>query len=154
MLSVLDDRGTDGATGVVDPEIGGDVAEEAPEVAAAMTARARFNIDGPSASGYCYSDGVRCCRIVRGMPKNSLSMRCFRHPACSFLLPLRLAPTDDELLEWLFEVEVPDRALSAAAHALEAQRLAALHIARANRWREPPPAAKANGRRGRGRGRV
>lgn len=100
--------------------------------------RERHGIVGPSPLGYL-SMGGRCfLRIQRGNPKSSLSVRCYKHPQCSFLLPLRVAPSDEELIQWSFEVAASEPGAPAA----EARALAAEHLRLASKWR-PPPRQKA-----------
>lgn len=53
---------------------------------------------GPSADGYVQHQGRTILRIIRGKPRGSLSVRCYLHPSCKFLLPLSRAPADSELL--------------------------------------------------------
>lgn len=86
---------------------------------------------GPSDLGYVSLDGRVVMRILRGNPKGSLSVRCYRHTSCSFLLSLRDAPSDTELVKWLFEVP-PAPAGSANE---QSKVLGRRHVGLADRWR-------------------
>lgn len=99
---------------------------------------------GPSPAGYVTLGERTVGRILRGNPKGSCSVRCYRHRGCSFLITLRDAPPDAALLAWLFEVPAagPD------ASSDESKALAAQHVALADRWRSKrrqKAVAKASG---------
>lgn len=89
---------------------------------------------GPSVSGYVSLDGRAIGRIIRGKPASSLSVRCYQHPKCSFLLPIRFDPGDPELLRWLIAVPPaqPD------ASPVERKALADQHVDMSKRWRQKP----------------
>lgn len=89
---------------------------------------------GPSPMGYVSFEGRSILRILRGNPKNSLSIKCYRHPGCTWLLPLRLAPPDADLIAWSFEVPPATPGMPPA----EAKELARRHIKLAERWRPAP----------------
>ena len=121
-----------GATRVV-PSVGISPPEEAGLAPPAQAAEALpEGIVGPSAMGYVLHDGKSVMRILRGNPKNSMSVKCYRHPSCSFLLPLRLAPSDEDLVRWLFAVP-EDKSASAEVR----KQLAGQHVALANKWKQP-----------------
>lgn len=95
---------------------------------------------GPYPSGRVYFRDIKSvASIIRGKPKNALSVRCGYHQKCTFLLPLRLAPSDDDLKRWL--LAVPPNLPSDT----EAQRLAKTqrHLALAKAWRDVPVAASS-----------
>ena len=73
-----------------------------------ISAAERYGLEGPSDKGYWRKDGRNILRIVRGQPKRSISVACYRHTSCTWVLPLRQAPSDDAIIDWLFSVEVPD----------------------------------------------
>lgn len=78
---------------------------------------------------YIYLDERSGGRLLRGSPKNSMTIRCYRHPSCQWLVNLRRAPTDDVFLrEWLFAVDT-------STDAVEQRALAIRHVAiTRNRW--------------------
>lgn len=100
----------------------------------------QFGVSGPSGMGYVCHDGKTVMRIQRGNPKGSLSVRCYRHTRCSFLLSLKDAPEDDELIRWCFAV----RAKGPGDDAAETAKLAQEHLRLVEKWRpsKKPPAAK------------
>jgi hypothetical protein len=97
---------------------------------------------GPTPMGYVNlsttSEGV--LRIQRGKPRGSLSVRCYRHPACSFLMPLWQAPTDADLIAWAFEVEKAPRGMRPE----DRKNLADRHMASARRFRVDPAASSGD----------
>ena len=99
--------------GGVEPEVAGEVppvepVAEAPPaeapVPAPPTPWAAHGLDDPTPQGYYYQNGRPAIRIIDGNPKNSVSVRCFKHTGCSFLLPLRIRPSDEALFAWWAEV--------------------------------------------------
>lgn len=64
-------------------------------------------LTGPTEMGYVYQEGRVIMRVQRGKPKNSLSVKCYKHSQCTFLLSLRCAPSDEELLQWSVAVPAP-----------------------------------------------
>lgn len=86
----------------------------------------------PSPMGYVYLGGRSIGRVIRGKPARSLSVRCYVHTSCSFLLPLRLAPSDSEICEWL----VAEPAAPPGATTAQRQAAAKRHIELAKRWRQ------------------
>lgn len=88
---------------------------------------------GPYPSGRVYLRDERTIgSIIRGKPKNSLAVACKFHPKCSFLLPLRCAPTDEALKEWFSEVPEVEKTDTPAEKARKAKQ----HMALAQRWRD------------------
>lgn len=77
-------------------------------------------------------------RVLRGNPKGSLSVRCYRHTGCSFLLSERLAPDDDDLISWAYDVPGNEPGMSTEERKALAQR----HKGLADKWR-PKKKAKA-----------
>lgn len=60
---------------------------------------------GPTtAMGYIYYKGRSHMRIIRGNPKYSVTISCYNHPSCSFVLSEKRCPSDEELKKWSFEV--------------------------------------------------
>lgn len=109
------------------------------ESIAAPTGETVGDLVGPSPAGFVSMHGRTVMRILRGNPRNSLSVRCYRHVGCSFLLSLRDAPADEDLLRWLIEVPAPaDGATSA-----DKKELARRHVALADRWRSRRKAVTA-----------
>lgn len=86
---------------------------------------------GPTEMGYVYQEGRAVMRIQRGKPKNSLSVKCYKHPQCTFLLSLRVAPSDAELLQWCVAVLAP----APGASNEEAKALGRQHVRLADEWR-------------------
>lgn len=108
-----------------------DVAPVAAELAAPQTLKQRLGVADPSPMGYVYHDGRSILRIQRGKPKGSLSVKCYRHPGCSFLLGLAHDPGDDELVEWALKLP----AVPAGATTAEGRALAAEHMGLVDIWR-------------------
>lgn len=103
-----------------------------------LSIRDRLGVSGPTPLGYCQQGGRQVLRILRGNPKGSLSVRCYRHVGCSFLLSLSAAPSDEDLIAWCFEVpQAP-----AGAPSAESKELARRHVALAEKWR-PAKLAKS-----------
>lgn len=96
---------------------------------------AALGVTGPSPMGYVSQGGRSIARIQRGSPRNSLSVKCYQHPGCTWLLPLRLAPPDSDLLAWCVEVPPATSGMSP----VEAKSLARQHVQMADRWRERRP---------------
>ena len=124
------------ATGPPNDELGATMSDFAPPPPP-VPAR---NCVGPSALGYVTLDGRAVMRIQRGNPKSSLSVRCYRHSGCSFLLPLRMAPSDAELIEWCFAVPTAETGASAA----EARELARRHVELSRLWRAASTGASSS----------
>lgn len=91
----------------------------------------RLGIAPPSQMGYVYYDNRSVVRIQRGKPKGSISVKCYNHPGCSWLLSLSAAPSDDEIIGWLFEVPPPPEGTPTA----EAKALTKKHLALVEKWR-------------------
>jgi hypothetical protein len=102
------------------------VPEEAP-----MSPAARWGLEGPDPDGYFKRGDRRMLRILRGNPRNSISVRCLLHTGCSFLVPLRLGLTDSQIIEWCFALGEPD----ALATRGEIAEVVARHKALAKRLR-------------------
>lgn len=122
---------SDGAPGVGDEGSASNGADEE-DFAAPVPADHASRCEGPSKMGYVTLDGKAVMRIQRGNPKNSLSVRCYRHTGCSFLLPLRFAPPDRELIAWCFEVPEAEPGASSAT----SKDLGKRHVDLSRRWRE------------------
>lgn len=105
------------------------------------TIHERHNVTGPDAKGYWYQDGAALVRILRRAPapKNALSVRCFQHRNCSWLLPLRIDPGDEAVFEWLLEV-APTPPFTARDRGQEITRE---HMTRAHRFRSGAAAQPA-----------
>lgn len=101
---------------------------------------ARYGCTGPSAMGYFHKDGRSVMRVLRGQPRGSLSVRCYRHPRCTFLLPLRMAPPDAELVSWLFEVPTAEEGGIAG----DVTNLGKKHSDLSKRWRQQAAVGKAS----------
>lgn len=108
-----------------------DVAPVAAELAAPQTLKQRLGVADPSPMGYVYHDGRSILRIQRGKPKVSLSVKCYRHPGCSFLLGLAHDPGDGELVEWALKLP----AVPAGATTAQGRALAAEHMGLVDIWR-------------------
>lgn len=104
-----------------------------------MSAAEAFKVTGPSPMGYVCQDGKTVMRIQRGNPKGSLSVRCYQHSKCSFLLSLKDAPSDDDLIRWCFAVSAKESAASTA----EAAKLAQDHLKLVEKWRPDKKTAAA-----------
>ncbi len=75
--------------------------------------------------GYCYYKNHSVSRIQRGKPKGRVSINCYFHPGCSFLINLARCPEDEVLKRWLFEVPSPlDGASQVDRKALTARQIA------------------------------
>lgn len=103
----------------------------APPAAEEQPVIAKPVVVGPSESGYVFVDGRLAMRILRGNPKGSCSVKCYRHSSCTFLLTLKDAPPDAELIDWFFEVP----AAEPGANADTPKALARKHVGLADRWR-------------------
>lgn len=112
-----------------------------------VTVKERLGVTGPSEMGYVYHNGKGrpMLRILRGNPRGSVSVRCYQHTGCSFLLTLASAPCDDDLIEWGFEV--PPALEDAPAS--ESKALGEKHKRLADKWR--PKKAKAAAKAASGR---
>jgi hypothetical protein len=98
-------------------------------------------------SGRIYEFGLRQIgTIVRGKPRDSLSVSCNQHSKCTFVCSLRVAPSDEELKQWF--VAVPrNQPEDSAGDRMRKQRE---HLALASQWKMggkgkgapplPPPA--------------
>ena len=95
---------------------------------------------GPTPLGYMLCRGTAVARLIRGKPAGSMSFRCYRHPSCSFVVSLAGAPTDEELIEYLFSV----RPALANMPPAERKALAKEHMDLAKKCKAKPKAkAKA-----------
>lgn len=102
------------------------------------------SLSDPSGQGYVYQNARVVMRILRGNPKGSLSVRCYKHPNCSCLLSLRVAPPDDELKKWFLEVPAAEPGSSKEV----AGALGKQHVRLANKWRTKtgtPASSSASG---------
>ena len=68
-------------------------------------------------------------------------MRCYRHPGCSVLLTLDMAPVDEELIEWCFELPAATPQMSS----VDATALARQHVRLADRWQVQRGGSSASG---------
>lgn len=96
-----------------------------------MSTRDRMGVTGPLASCYLYAGGRSVARIIRGNPRGSVSMQCYRHPACKFVITTRMDPGDEAFIDWLYEIPAP----AEGATGPERKALTKLHLERAQRWR-------------------
>ena len=62
----------------------------------------RYQVTPPTPLGYSYHEGRMAFRAMRGKPAGALSVRCYRHGHCTFLIPLRFDPGDEAIAEWCF----------------------------------------------------
>lgn len=129
--------GADGAANSASPTTLG--AEEA--LAPPLSVWERLSVSEPSPMGYVCHEGKTILRIQRGKPRGNLSVKCYRHPGCSFLLGLARAPPDNEIVEWAFEVPPRTDGTTPA----EAKAMAKQHMQLADRWRpKKGPAASSS----------
>ncbi len=92
------------------------------------------NLRGPFPSGFVYDDLRSILRVQRGKPKGNVSISCYKHSACSFLVTEARAPPDIEIFRWLFEEPASARDASSAERKAAARR----HIALAKeKWSAP-----------------
>lgn len=99
-------------------------------------------VEGPTAEGFFSRGGRVVMRVIRGQPRNSVSVRCYMHTYCSFLLPLRIAPSNAELVAWLLEGEE----LPPDANAARRRAAGDHHKMRAERFKSRPgPGASSAG---------
>lgn len=124
-----------GVAGVALPS--SDASPSIAPIATPATALGQMSVQdlvGPYPSGRVYYKDERCvASFIRGKPKNSLSVRCSFHPRCTWVLPERLAPTDDELKEWLLAVPPCEKGETDQ----ERRRKAQMHIDLSKKWRQP-----------------
>ena len=89
---------------------------------------------GPYPSGRVYlRDERQVGSFIRGKPRNALAVKCMFHAKCTWVLPLHMAPTDDDLKAWL--VAVPQS--EASDSLLEKTRKRDEHLALALKFRTP-----------------
>lgn len=98
----------------------------------------RMGVTGPSPMGYLSQDGRSFLRIQRGKPKGNISVKCYRHSGCSWLLTEKSAPPDDDIVAWAFEVPATTSSMGKE----ESKALAQQHMKLVDRWR-PKKVAKA-----------
>lgn len=96
---------------------------------------------GPTPMGYVSRNGRSFIRIQRGNLKNSLSVKCYQHSNCSFVLPLRLAPSDEALIAWGQAVPPSQRGDTNEAKKEAAKR----HMSLARQFREAAASAGDGG---------
>lgn len=82
----------------------GSVAQPPPTPPEPQLPRLPPGIVGPCPRGYILLDGALFLRVQRGNPRGQLSVKCYWHNSCSWLLPLRLAPSDEDIIRWGLEL--------------------------------------------------
>lgn len=128
----------EGAAGAAEPS-----AAEAPPEAdnAAVPEQPGQRLVGPSpGSGYVYEGGRSVLRIQRGKPANRVTINCYLHPRCTCLVNENRAPPDQEIFQWLYEVERATADMSASDRKALTDRHKALARAR---WTAPLQEARA-----------
>jgi hypothetical protein len=99
----------------------------------------RYQVTPPTPLGYSYHEGRMAFRATRGMPAGALTVRCYRHGRCTFLIPLRCDPGDEAIAEWCFSLPASPIGASGDQKAADALR----HRAMSEQFRRPEVAAVA-----------
>lgn len=95
----------------------------------------------PAATGYVYDNMRSVMRIQRGKPKNSVTITCYRHSKCNFLLTMARCPDNQALFKWFYEVE----AAPSGSAANISRELGAKHVKLAmSRWSAKGQAAASS----------
>ena len=92
-------------------------------------------LSDPGPLGYCYLNGRIVLRVLRGKPKNSVTVTCYNHRSCHLTLTEARCPrTDHELKWWVFELPETPRTAPAEQRRADADAHMKLGYAR---WGAP-----------------
>lgn len=78
----------------------------------------------PSTSGCVYYQGRMVLGLQRGKPKRRVTVNCYQHSRCQFLVNMERALPDDAFKRWAFEVKATPRGASTE----EGQALRDCHV--------------------------